>query len=260
MEHTINLDQSFYTPLTAKDRNAIIRYCISIGTRAKCSTRHLLRPFKQKYLTIALKEMKAGFLKRIGELKEQIDLYHNDQLELSEERLDFFGGKPSKKNFENYIRALIKQERDCMKNVLQNHIINVDFAYCSKNNLKFHNSLNPRITFGYSNCLHEECDFALTDAVKNALLSSSLKDLPEYKQDWTHDWGYLFFDSIIDLLYEDLCVLCGERCILDTTSHEKMMTVCLTDEEIENMIDFENRNRENGKTIKKLKSLIGRQD
>ncbi|MDE6441558.1 MAG: hypothetical protein K2L12_02245 [Clostridia bacterium] len=255
MVHELHLDQSYNTHLTPKDRNTLIRYCISIGTRAKCSTRNVLRPFKQKYLTTAIREMKSSHLEQIAKFKEQINLYQNDELKLSDWLIDFFEGTPSKEDFKKYMRALIKQERDVFNTISKSYVINVDFSHISKELLEFHNTLNPRITFGYSSILHEECDFELSNEIKHAFLNSSLKELPTWEQDWTHDWGYVFFDSIINLLYEDLIVFCGERCILDTISHEQCMTINLTDEEFENFINFEGNKKEKSEILEKLKSI-----
>ncbi len=58
MVYEFHLDESYETNITAAERNALIRFCLSIGTRAKCSTRVLMRPFKQKYFTEALREMR----------------------------------------------------------------------------------------------------------------------------------------------------------------------------------------------------------
>lgn len=91
--------------------------------------------------------------------------------------------------------------------------------------------------------------------LKNAFLNSSLKELPTWGQDWTHDWGYVYFDKITNLLYEDLEVFIGERYILLTLSHEQCMTVSLTDEELAAFIDFEGKRNENLTTVEKLKSL-----
>ena len=255
MLHEFHLDESYKTDITAAERNALIRYCISIGTRAKCSTRAVMRPFKQKYLTAALREMRDNHMKSIAEHSKKIELYNKGELHLSQGLIDFFEGVPTKERYEKYIRRLIKQEREAMQIISKDYHISVAIAYVGKKLLDFHNTLNPRVTFGYSNSLHEECDFALSDEIKNAFLNSSLKELSTWEQDWTHDWGYIYFDSLIKLFYEDLEVLVGERNILSTLSHEQGMTVSLTDEELAAFIDFEGKRNENLATVEKLKSL-----
>lgn len=255
MLYEFHLDESYGTNLTAAERNALIRFCLSIGTRAKCSTRVLLRPFKQKYLTTALREMKGGHLKSIAEYEKNIELYNRGELPLPQGLIDYFEGPPTKERFEKYMRALIRQERGVMRMLSKSYQINVDFAFTNQKLLGFHKTLNPRVTFGYSNSLHEECDFPLTEKIRDAFLNASLKDLPSFKQDWMHDWGYVFFGSCSELLYEDLEVFLGERYLLSTLSHEKDMTVSLTEEELAAFYDFEGKRRKNIATVGKLKSL-----
>lgn len=45
---------------TPGERNAVIRYALSVGTRAKCATRWLLRPLKMRDLQAAIREREAG--------------------------------------------------------------------------------------------------------------------------------------------------------------------------------------------------------
>ena len=255
MLYEFHLDESYETNITAAERNALIRYCLSVGTRAKCSTRALMRPFKQKYLTTALREMKESHKKAIAEYSKKIELYDKGELHLPQNLIDYFEGAPTKDRYEKYIRSLIRQEREVMRTGSKDYMICVSFAFTDKKMLDFHNTLNPRVTFGYSNSLHEECDFALTEEIKNAFLNSSLKELPAWEQDWTHDWGYVYFDSISNLLYEDLEIFVGERFILSTLSHEQGMTVSLTEEELAAFLDFEGKRNKNLATVEKLKSL-----
>ena len=255
MLHEFHLGESWKTNIAVAERNALIRYCLSVGTRAKCSTRAVMRPFKQKYLTAALRELRKNFMQKISEYTEWMQTYVEGETKLPDWMIDYFEGIPTKEIFTDYCCSVIKQERGTLRSLMKNYSIRVDFAFTDKKWLAFHYSLNPRVTFGYSNRLHEVCDFALTEEVKNAFLNSSLKELSTWEQDWTHDWGYVYFDSITNLLYEDLAVLIGERYILDTVSHEEMMTVSLTDEELTAFIDFEGKRNENLATIEKLKSL-----
>lgn len=119
--------------------------------------------------------------------------------------------------------------------------IAVDFQYTPEKLLRFHKPLSPRVTFGYTNVLHGECDFALTDGVRQAFLQSSLAELPQYKGDRTHDFGYVFSDSVIALFYEDLAVFKGERCILHTVSHEAMFTADFSEEDTEKFRSFDGK-------------------
>ncbi|MDE5766602.1 MAG: hypothetical protein K2I17_05495 [Clostridia bacterium] len=240
--------------LSPEERNIVIRYTITIGTRARCSTRHLMRPFKTQYLREAQKEKKAEHQKRIAEYKSAAENYVEGETQLGDTFIQFFGGIPSKKRLTNYYNNLIKQEKDNLRMISRTYSVHVDYGHISPELLKFHNSLNPRPTFGYSNSLHEECDFELTEQNKAAFLSSSLAELPSYTGDWMHDHGYVFFDSIIGLMYEDLAVFKGDRCILSTVSHEGEFDANLSDEELEGLRSFEDKKVLNEKIIEQLKA------
>ena len=80
---------------------------------------------------------------------------------------------PAKEDYVSYCGEIIRQEREILRRVRGEYHIAVDCAFTPKKWLRFHKSLSPRVTFGYSNALHEECDFALTDEVRQAFLHSS---------------------------------------------------------------------------------------
>ena len=115
--------------------------------------------------------------------------------------------------------------------------------------MAFHTSLNPRVTFGDTNELHEECNFALTREVKDALMDSSLGSDPEEG----FDYG-AFYLGKSPLYYEDLTVYGGEEVILSTVSHEGMMDVFLSEEDLYAFRDFELNKARNFKIAKKLLS------
>lgn len=189
-----------------KERCALIRYCICSGDRAKCATMSLLRPFKLKFLTSALSEREKFHRSRIESFR---NLPNADQS-----------------------RRLVKQERECLRILKSNYTISVDYAFKSKQLLAFHNSLNPRVTFGYSSLLHEECDFPLDEKTKAAFLSSSLKNTPQSRAyENPYDWGLIAFGKA-GLIYEDLTVFRGNICILETITHEDMMTVRLKEDDL----------------------------
>lgn len=64
------------------------------------------------------------------------------------------------------------------------------------------------------------------------------QSLPAYKDDRTHDYGVVFFGSPVELLYEDLSVSVGDRCVLDTISHEEMCTFSFTEGELQGLAAF----------------------
>lgn len=223
---------------TPRERNAVIRYALSVGTRAKCATRWLLRPLKMRDLQAAIREREAGHRAAIEEYRRKAEEYEEGVTPLSESSLHFFGGVPAKEDYVSYCGEIIRQEREILRRCRREYQVSVDCAFTPKKWLRFHKSLSPRVTFGYSSALHEECDFALTDEVRQAFLHSSLTELPAYKDDRTHDYGVVFFGSPVELLYEDLSVSVGDRCVLDTISHEEMCTFSFTEGELQGLAAF----------------------
>lgn len=248
-----NIGQGF----TPAERNALIRFAVAIGTRAKCSTRSLLRPLKMRELQAALREREAGHRNTIETYTRRAAEYRAGTTPLSAEALSYFEGVPSKERFTAYCNGVIRQERESLRRCRREYQVSVDCAFLPKALLRFHRSLSPRVTFGYSSNLHEECAFALTQEVRRAFLESSLAELPAYRGDWTHDYGVVFFGSIVELLYEDLSVYVGDRCILDTISHEEMCTADFTEEELERFLSFEGRPAARRRLVQKLRAAGG---
>ena len=62
-------------------------------------------------------------------------------------------------------------------------------------------------------------------------MNSSLAELPQYRDDWIHDWGNVAFDGV-HLIYEDLTLFRGDACILESISHEQMLTVRLEEADL----------------------------
>lgn len=250
MVYTVDLENGF----TPAERNALIRYALTVGTRAKCATRSLYRSLKMRDLQAAFREREAGHRKTIEEYRRRAEDYEEGATHLPESLTDFFGGVPTKERFVSYCNDRMEQEREEMRRIRKEYHIAVSYTYTPKTLLRFHRSLSPRVTFGYANVLHEECDFSLTDEVRSAFLRSSLAELPQDAEDWTHDFGYVYFQSVIGLLYEDLAVFRGGRCILETISHERMCTAYLTEEELADFCGFESEKHDNRQILKKIRA------
>ncbi len=231
MEYCLDGNCEGKVSFTPKERNTLIRYCLSVATRAKCSTKALLRPFKQKFLKAAFAERDKEHSERIARYEQAMQEYDPEETRLPQWMLDYFEGVPAKETYANYCRQVIKQEKDGLRDLKRNYAVHVAYAFIGRKLLAFHNSLNPRVTFGYSSILHEECDFAFDEEKREAFLNSSLKDLPQYQDDWIHDWGNVAFDGV-RLIYEDLTLFRGDECILETISHEEMMTVRLEEPDL----------------------------
>lgn len=250
MEYCLDRSCDGGSHFTPKERNTLIRYCLSVATRAKCSTKALYRPFKQKFLREAFAEQDREHLERIEQYARAMREYDPDTAKLPQWMLDFFEGVPTEEAYSGYCRRIIKQEREVMRSLRRNYSVYVDYAFIGRKLLAFHNSLNPRVTFGYSNSLHEECDFMFDEEKREAFLNSSLAELPQYKDDWVHDWGNVVFGRF-RLIYEDLTLFRGDACILETTSHEKMMTVRLGEADLAALA----MKREGKQLIKKLNQI-----
>ncbi len=235
--------------LTPKERNLLIRYCVSAATRGRCATKALLRPLRQKDLQSAFKEQQGEHLARIEDYKRRAKEYDPASSKLPEGMLAYFGGVPAKEEFSRYCREIVRQERDVVRSLERGYSVCVDYAYIDRKQLAFHRSLNPRVTFGYSNSLHEECDFLFDDEKRTAFLRSSLADLPQGKGDWVHDWGNVMFGDMA-LCYEDLALFRGEACILETVSHEEMMTVRLEEQDLAAL-----KKQGGGRLVEKLRGL-----
>ncbi len=250
MLYEFHLDESHGTKITAKERNLLIRHCLSVGTRATCSTAALCRPFRQKYLKKAFDELREAYRVRIAEYERRAETYDPESAKISENMLAFFGGVPSKEEYTRYCRELILQERKACKSMQGLYSVNVNYAFIGRKLLAFHNSLNPRVTFGCSNQLHEECDFALDEENKRAFLGESSLKFPPKVQGSPFDWGTVTFE-ISRLIYRDLTVFRGEGRILETISHEEMMTVFLTKEDLAAL----EREKGGKRLVKKLREI-----
>lgn len=100
----------------------------------------------------------------------------------------------------------------------------VNYAFIEKKWLEFHNSLNPTISFGVSNCLSEKAYFELTDERRNTLL----------KESTLMDYGSLIVgDKATGIYYSDITLYKDDRIILESKTWDNIMQV---DEEILDVI------------------------
>lgn len=220
------LDDVFFASLTPKERNLMIRYCIGVGTRAQCSTKELYRPLKQKDLRMAFEEQDRKTLERIAEYERHMREY--DPKHPSEDLFVVFDSVPTKEEFENYCKSMIEEEKELLRGSRRCYSVSVDYEDISSFWMKFHKSLSPRVTFGYSNELHEECNFELNEESREAFLHSSLTAPPAKRE----DWGIVTFGNM-ELAYEDLSVYRGDDCILTAISHEEIMLAQLDEKDFD---------------------------
>lgn len=205
-------------------RNRLLRFAIGRGDEMECSTNYLLRPLDMAELEAAFQEKERRFSDNIARYEREKAEYNGDKDMLSPQTAAFLGDC-SEENFAQYMDSLILQERETRENLRKEYVVNVSYCYTDKETLAFHQSLKPIVTFGYSNYLHEKCRFALYDTVRQKFLASSLCERGFGKEDWTHDFGYVYFKDISNLMYEDVVVYRQGRTLLETLSHEEYFAV-----------------------------------
>ena len=233
--------------LTAEERATVMRFAVEIGDRATCRTNCLLRPLTGDLLEKAFREREQKIESREKAYIERARTF--DPASASPELRSFFGGEVTSEKYGKYIAELIKQEEDAKATIRRSYHVTVDYAETAEADEAFHRSLSPRVTFGDSNELHEECDFALTREIKDAILDSSLGGDPEEG----FDYG-AFYLGKSPLYYEDLCVSEGGEPILATSSHEGILDLFLSEEDLRAFPDFELNRPRNRKIAQKLLS------
>lgn len=237
----------FTGTLDAEERLTVMRFALEIGNKATCRTNCLLRPLTQDLLDAAFRERENKINERERAYIERARTF--DPAKASPELASFFGGEVTGEKYGKYIAESLKNEEEAKKAIRRSYHVTVDFAELDPEDEAFHASLNPRVTFGDTNELHEFCSFTLTQGIKEALQDSSLGSDPEEG----FDYG-AFYLGRSPLYYEDLCVYDGEEPILATVSHEGMMDLFLSTEDLKAFADFELNKSRNFKIAKKLLS------
>ena len=235
----------FTGDLTPAERAVMIRFAIEIGTAAKCRTNCLLRPFDASLLEQAFREKETKIEARERAYIESTKTF--DPATANGALKSYLGGDVTNESYAKYVADLIKQEEDVKAQIRRAYHVTVDYAYLTDADAAFHKGLSPRVTFGDSNELHEECAFTLTREIKDALLDSSLGDDPEEG----YDYG-AFYLGETPLSYEDLEVTEGGEPILSTVSHEGIMDLFLCKADFEKFVDFELQRPRNRKIATKL--------
>jgi len=237
------------TKLTKTERLAIIRFCLERGTRIKYSTMCLHRP-------LDLAEVESAFLEREAKNAGNVERYRKLAVdyasgkELPKHLLQWFGGiKPTQEQLDDYIKDAIAQARgdEIIRKYYQ---VAVNLEFISDKFLALHKSLNPRVTFGYSSNLHEECDFELTDDLRG-LIISCFKDKRD-GDDRASYGGVELREGDDSLWYEDLIIFRDNIEILSTVTHELMLDLILDEDDIDALKTFEGKVERNKKITSKL--------
>lgn len=235
----------FTGTLTAEERATVMRFAIEIGEKATCATNCLLRPFEMSMLEKAFREREELIEKRERAYIERARTF--DPNKTSMEFRAYFGDNMTSEQYGKYIAELIKQEEVGKKMMRRSYQITVEFSELDPEDQAFHESLSPRVTFGDSNELHEECSFALTRDIKDALQDSSLGGDPEEG----FDFG-AFYVGRTPLYYQDLCVTAGGELVLSTVTRDGILDLFLSEEDRAELENFELNRARNRKIIEKL--------
>jgi hypothetical protein len=201
-------------------------------------------------------DLESAFRERDEERAETIDKYrkividYKDGKPISEGLRSWFGDRdPSIEALESYCDAMIRQTED--SDVREAYSVYVGYEFMSEEHRAFHASLNPRVTFGYSNVLHEECDCMITDRVRTVLLPCF-----EYEEDKDNSYYNGAFEcAASNMHYEDLIIYRGSRTILSTISHETMFSIHFDETDIEAFRVFEGEHELNEKTLRTLSTM-----
>ena len=242
--------------LSRTERLALIRFCLIKGNRIKCSTTgRLLRPLKICDLEAAFEERAIVMARTNEEYYENlIKGYKEDMLRgIAPALKSIFGTEnPSVEEFEEYANRSKKEGEKF--DIRKSYSLTVDYESVSEDVLSFHNSMNPRVTFGYSNYLHEECDSEITEAIRRRLLPcfNISSRLLLFKSEIDDFISFGRFTPGDMLFYEDVEILCGDRKLLSTITHEKMFDLFFNDEDINEFRSFEDKIARNEKALKKL--------
>ena len=237
----------FTGTLTAEERQTVIRFALEIGDAATCRTSVLLRPLTGELLENAFREREQRIEERERAYIEQARTF--DPAKLSPEQRQYFGEDVTPERFGRYIAELIKEEETTKKLLRREYYISVDYVDVTPEDMAFHESLHPTVTFGDSKQLHEFCSFPLTPEIKSTLQDSSLGDPSEDG----FDFGY-FYVGKAPLYYEDLSVSKQGETILSTVASIAVFDLFLSDEELLAFRDFELNRKRNDRIIQKLLS------
>jgi len=210
-------------------------------------------------------DVEAAFLEREEQDKIKTDRYmqlavdYANGKELPKYLIQWFGDiKPTKEQLDDYIKHAIAQAQgdEIIRKYYQ---VAVNLEFISDKFLALHKSLNPRVTFGYSSSLHEECDTELTDDLRNILLPcfKNRRDGDIYGR---ASYGEILLtdtESYIEsyiLQYEDIIIYRGNKEILSTVTHEFMLDTDFEESDFQALKVFEDKPKRNSRIIAKLKA------
>ena len=236
--------------LTATDRRVINKFLLSVADEMEFSTNCIRQPLSLEKLEIAFKEVENKAKKRIEETRSLLTDFDNGNLPLHLK--SYFGDDVKREDVALHIEQVVLQENYVVKSIKNNYTVSVvnDF-FDDATARDLHLSFNPRVTFGYSNQLHEECRVALTPSLRELFSKSQL-----CKQDKINaelfSYGAFTIDKIACSYYEDTKFFINGKCIMATISHEQIYNLSLSNDLLIQFLNFENKKDRNQKIIAKI--------
>jgi hypothetical protein len=213
-----------------------------------------LRPLKESDLESAFAEREFSDKCKIEKIHKLLADYKKDGTVPAALRSFLGTERPSPADVAQYCEAAIEQIKSV--NLKKMYYVYVDLGFKSDKTLTFHKSLNPKVTFGYSGALHEECFCEITEELKDRLLPSFvLDDTTKFREEYYSCGAFRYGEkeNCMDYIeYEDLAVLKGKRVILSTISHESIFNLFFNETDIAEFYGFEGETRRNKKIIEKM--------
>lgn len=139
--------------------------------------------------------------------------------------------------------------------IRENYHIAVGYGFVDAADLNFHKSLNPRVTFGYSNVLTEAVDVVLDEKLRAKFIFCFEKE-SDIEQFDNHSYGA--FENGRFIYYEDLIIHKGDKEILNTLSHEKYFIVNFDDGDTAEFLKFENARERNQKILDIISGAVNK--
>jgi hypothetical protein len=239
-----NFNLSNTKRLTKKERLALIRYCIMVSQKFTCKTDALLRPFNMLYLQEALKEKEESIHKHIEYYNTILSLLQSGSLNESQDMEFLKYTVPEGEDIEAYYNSQILIEEEEFNK--KDYFIHVNYSDISEEDLNFHFSLSPKVTFGANRTLHEYIAAELTDQLREKFINGFLDDNTE-----SASYGNFIKGG---LSYVDFTFGVAECNYVSTDTELKNFLINLPDELLQEFIYFEGQQERNKKIIEKLQN------
>jgi hypothetical protein len=220
------------TRLNESQRLTLIRFAVTHGYSIYCQTSCLYRPllmqdFERELEKAAqLRQDKIGFYKKLKEdYKAEKNI--NTFLEL------FFGSHSIEPTmFYKTMDHLISETEK--NDIRKKYYIPVFYDHLNDDDLAFHYSLEPKVTFGGQDFLHEEFEIEFNKKIRDAFIKSFKKKVDQYTSYGVAKIGNLVYSSI-EIFDKD------KRLILRADDNRKIIEFNITETLYELLHVFEGK-------------------